>query len=87
MAIKILNNLACSPSVQRLLREGSMHLLQDIACATPPRSVWFPPHPSPEDLVEMRRIMTQVCQPTSPSPDHVFSEQIRACHLRFRVLL
>ena len=60
VAIKILENLAWSPSVQRLLRENSIPLLQDIASATSPRSVWFPPHPSPEDQVEMRRVMTQV---------------------------
>jgi hypothetical protein len=63
VAFKILENLACSYDVQRLLRGGSIQLLQDIASVSPPQSIWFPPHPSPEDQVEMRRIMTQVQLP------------------------
>ena len=41
------------------MRGQCMKILMAIATADPPQSVWFPPHPSPEDLVVMRKIKVQ----------------------------
>jgi len=63
VAIKILENLSHSPVSQILMRGGHcMGLLQTMASTNPPQNAgapWFPPHPSPEDLVAMRRIQVQ----------------------------
>jgi hypothetical protein len=41
------------------MRGHCMPLLQAVVSTNPPDSVWFPPHPSPEDQVAMRRIKSQ----------------------------
>ena len=56
VALKILENLANSSSSQHLMRGQCMHLLHSIASTNAPNCSWFPPHPSPEDQVAMRRI-------------------------------
>jgi len=50
MSIQILENISDCPSSQILMRGGGcLQLLQDVGHTNPPQSVWFPPHPSPED--------------------------------------
>lgn len=59
VAIKILENLSNSLTSQLLMRGDCLLLLQKMAKENPPKSPWFPAHPSPEDLVAMRRIKLQ----------------------------
>ena len=51
--------VGCWQTWQRLMRGECMPLLQAVVSTNGPDCIWFPPHPSPEDQVAMRRIKVQ----------------------------